>query len=80
MEEKMTLFYSKRTGEIKSFCTGIQNMSYFGADEEDYTLIWECIVVDKDDYVLSNRNKFIIENLQIKIKSDQVPQYPIASQ
>ena len=34
-KNKMTLFYSKRTGEIQTFCTGIQDMNFFGDNKED---------------------------------------------
>ena len=59
-QNNMTLFYSKKTGEIKSFATGIQDMNYFGNDKEDYTLIWDYIVIPRDDKVLRNLEMFKI--------------------
>lgn len=78
MEEKMTLFYRKRTGEIASYCTGIQDMSYFGDNQEDYELIWDYIVVNRDDYVLNNTSQFKvnIETKQLEMKP--ITSYPIA--
>ena len=59
-QSNMTLFYSKKTGEIKSYATGIQDMNYFGNDKEDYTLIWDYIVIPRDDKVLRNLEMFKI--------------------
>lgn len=67
-DNKMTLFYSKRTGEIKAYTTGITDMGYYGDDEEDFKLIYDFIVVDRDDYVLDNFSKFKIVDKQIKLK------------
>ena len=75
--EQMTLFYSKRTGEIKYYCTGVQNMEYFGSDKEDYEVIFGFIVVDKDDMVIDNRDKFIVQDGQVKLKSTIT--YPTAT-
>lgn len=67
-DKKMTLFYSKRTGEIKGFTTGITDMGYFGEDTEDMSIIYNFIVVDRDDYVLDNVEQFKIVDRKIKLK------------
>lgn len=64
----MTLFYSKRTGEIKAYTTGITDMGYFGEDEKDFTIIYDFIVVERDDYVLDNVGQFKIIDGKIKLK------------
>ena len=64
-QNNMTLFYSKKTGEIKSFATGIQDMNYFGKDKEDYELIWDYVVIPRDDKVIRNLEIFKI-NLDTK--------------
>ena len=64
-QNNMTLFYSKKTGEIKSFATGIQDMNYFGNDKEDYELIWDYVVIPRDDKVIRNLEMFKI-NLDTK--------------
>ena len=61
----MTIFFSKKTGEIKSFATGIQDMNYFGNDKEDYELIWDYVVIPRDDKVIRNLEIFKI-NLDTK--------------
>lgn len=62
MQSKMTLFYSKQTKEIKCMATGIQDMSYFGDNEIDFTLIYDYIVVRMDEYVFNNPSLFIIKD------------------
>lgn len=82
MQAKMTLYYSKRTGDIKSYCTGINDMSYFGDNLEDYIIIWDYIVLERDNNVINNIKNFKInvETKQLEMKPDAVPQYPIAAQ
>jgi hypothetical protein len=60
-DDKMTIYYRKKTGEIKEFISGECDMSVFGAEEEDYALIWDFIVVEIDDYVRNNRQLFTID-------------------
>ncbi|SHH50200.1 hypothetical protein [Clostridium intestinale] len=67
-EKSMTLYYSKRTGEITAFSTGIQDMSFFGDNKEDYEIIWDFIVLEKDTYVLENRDKFKVVDGAVKLK------------
>lgn len=57
----MTVFYRKKTGDIKQVSTGIQDMSVFGDEKEDYEQIWDCVVVEKDEYVLMNTNQFLVD-------------------
>lgn len=66
--KKMTLFYSKRTGEIKAYTTGVTDFGYFGEDAEDMAVIYGYVVVDLDDYVLGNINQFKIKDEEIKLK------------
>lgn len=72
MEKKMTIFYSKQTGEIKAYCGGIQNMNFFGKNKIDYEIIYDFIVLDKDDYVLNNIDKFKVVDGQIKLKETPI--------
>lgn len=67
-DEKMTLFYSKRSGEIKSYTTGITDMGYFGDDKVDMEVIYDFIVVDLDNYVLDNIGQFIVIDNKVKLK------------
>ena len=59
--DKMTIYYRKKTGEIKEFMSGECDMSVFGVEQEDYELIWDYIVVDIDDYVRNNRQLFNVD-------------------
>lgn len=69
-DDKMTLFYSKRTGEIKGCTTGVSDMGFYGDDEEDFSVIYDFIVVDRDDYVINNLNQFEVIEEEIKLKQD----------
>ena len=75
-ESKITLFYSINTGEIKLTAGGIQDMSYFGPDAADFN--YNFLVIDKDDYSLSNLEKFIIQDNKVKLKEAPVNKYEIA--
>lgn len=66
--EQMTIFYNKRTGSIKELCSGIQTMDWFGAEKEDYEQIFDCLVVDLDQYVLSNFTQFEVVEGVLKLK------------
>ena len=69
-KNKITLFYSKRTGEIQTFCTGVQDMNFFGENKIDYEIIWDFVVIDYNDKILNNKDMFIIDTntKQIKLK------------
>ncbi len=54
MIEKITLFYLKRTGKVKCFCTGEQSMEYFADEKEDMALIMDFIIIDYDEFVIKN--------------------------
>lgn len=54
----MTLYYNRRTGTITELCTGANNMNWFGDEQEDYSLIFDYIVPDYDQYVFNNHNQF----------------------
>lgn len=70
--DKLTLFYNKRTGEIKELCSGSQNMDWFGEEKQDYMLIFDFIVIDYDAYVLNNSHQFYISDENVKLKQDSV--------
>jgi hypothetical protein len=80
MQNNMTVFYRKKTGEIKTIIGGINDMSAFGAEQEDMELIWGYVVIPRDTYVINNSQNFIydIETKELKIKQDAVPKYPVA--
>ena len=59
-ESKMTIFYSKRTGEIQTFCTGVQDMSLFSKNADDYSVIWDYVVVNYDSFVIKNIYSFVV--------------------
>ena len=60
-EYSMTIFFNKRTGKIMQISTGIQDMNAFGDEKEDFELIWDFIVVEKDTFVMSNTEQFLVD-------------------
>lgn len=60
-EYSMTIFFNKRTGKIMQISTGIQDMNAFGDEKEDFELIWDFIVVEKDTFVMSNTDQFLVD-------------------
>lgn len=73
MENKLTVYYNKRTGTIKELCSGIQDMSWFGDEEQDYELIYDFIAVDNDRFIFENIQMFYVVDGQLKIQSPTIP-------
>jgi len=69
----MTIFFSKSSGEIKGYATGIQDMSFYGNNAEDFSLIWDYVIMKKDSQVLNNIEKFIV-NTETK-ELELLPEY-----
>ena len=70
-EKKMTIFYMKSDGSIVNFSTGIQNMNFYGEHKEDYSLIYDYLVTDFDDYVMNNLKDFYVNTEENKLKLKQ---------
>lgn len=68
MFEHLTVFYNVRTGDIKEMCSGKQDMSWFGDEQEDYEKIFDFLVVEYDDYVMENSHQFVVKDGKIKLK------------
>ena len=78
----MTVYFRKTNGDIKHIIPGIQSMDIFGDEKEDYLLIWDYVVTTRDEYVMKNKDKFVVdlETIQLMIKQSEVLDYPIAPQ
>ncbi|EPB8168488.1 hypothetical protein [Clostridium perfringens] len=74
----MTIFYGKETGTIRGYALGRQDLkTYYGDSLGDFN--YGAIVVPKDDYVLNNLEKFIIQNGKLMLKPDpQLNKYEVA--
>lgn len=82
MQNSMTIVFNKRTGSIKATYGGIQDMDIlYGEESEDYKLIWDLQIFEKDQYVLDNIQQFKvnIETKQLELLPNTVNKYPIAS-
>lgn len=59
--EVMTIYYRKKTGEIKMMMSDTCDMSVFGEEQEDYAQIWDFIHIEMDEMVRSNRSQFHVD-------------------
>ena len=64
----MTIFYSISTGKIKSIVSGKQDMNVFGEDKGDYN--YDFLIVDKDEYIFNNFEKFEVINGEVALKEE----------
>lgn len=71
--EELTIFFNKRTGTIKEICGGEQSMEWFGDEKEDYELILDFIIVEFDQFILANFNRFNVIDKELKLKEETVP-------
>lgn len=61
-----TIFYSKNTGKIKTYCIteSPQDIGYFGEDKVDYELIYDFLTFEYSEEVeviIRNRDIFIVD-------------------
>jgi hypothetical protein len=68
----MTFYYMKSSGYIVKFCTGTQDMSFFGVLEADYSIIMDYVVVPFDNYMLDNKKLFKVNTTtkEVELKAD----------
>ena len=63
-ENSMTLYYFKRTGDLHSWGTGINDLSTFGEHKEDYSKILDFLVLPINRYVLDNFRYFSVVEVE----------------
>lgn len=72
MNKVMTIFYSKQDGRIVASATGKQDIEFFGKEANDFSIIYDYVVVEKDEYILDNADKFKIEEGQIVLRPEEM--------
>lgn len=73
MEKILTLFYMKKSGVIKCFCSGKQTLDYYGDEKEDIENVIDYIYVEYDEFLLKNLQDFRVENGKVVfIKSVEI--------
>lgn len=76
MENKITIFYKKRNLEMDAICENVQDLSFYSdMDLEDAEMVYGCLVVDGDKFIIKNRTGFYLEkdengNVSLKVKED----------
>ena len=68
--DKMTIFYKKRNGDIISVLDGEHDMSMYGDMEEDYSLIYDFIVIPNTVSLHRNFNLYIVKDNEVSIRED----------
>lgn len=77
MNEKMTIFYSKHTGDIKYASSGEVDFDTFLANEEDMRSFCLRIVVPFNFIVLENTNRFKINMKKNTIEEREVKRFEL---
>ena len=72
--QHLTLFFSKKTGKICSYCASEtpQDMSFFGDNEDDFSIIWDYLVIEHDPFVMKNIDFFKIDLETKRLVSEQM--------
>jgi hypothetical protein len=73
MDDKLTIFYNKRTGSIKELCGGEQDMGWFGDEQQDFEQIFDYIHVDFDNYIIENFINMEVVDGEVKLIQQEVP-------
>lgn len=71
MNRKMTVFYRKSNGDLTDIATDEQTMDFYGDLKADYELIYDFIVVDYDEYLMMNKQLFVVIDGTIKLKNSE---------
>lgn len=68
----LTLFYSKKTGAIKKYTTGITDLfKAFGkADGEELSLIYDTIIIDYDEQIANDYSNYVVIDGIVKKAND----------
>lgn len=59
--EKMTLFYSENTGEIKLCVSGDVDFNVFCGNEADMRSFCKRTIIDRNDEIMKNSHEYIID-------------------
>lgn len=70
MEKVLTLFYMKKSGVIKCFCSGKQTLDYYGDEKEDVEGVIAYVYVEYDEFLLKNLQDFRVENGKVVFKKN----------
>lgn len=71
MENILTLFYMKKSGVIKCYCSGKQTLDYYGDEKEDVEGFIDYIYVEHNEFLLKNIKDYKVINGKVEfIKED----------
>lgn len=67
MDDILTLFYMKKSGVIKCFCSGKQTLDYYGEEKVDVEPLMGFIYVNYDEFLINNLNSFRVLNGKVEM-------------
>lgn len=81
-DEFITFFFNKRLGIMKDYCTGKQDMSFYGEEQQDYELIFDFIVLPRDadtDNIMTSKHNFLVNTAtkEIEIKEEAISKFKV---
>jgi len=71
--DKMTIFYNTRLGVIKEMAGGVQSFDWFGAEAEDYSQIYDLLIVDEDTFIWQNYQDMVVTDGLLKLNESTTP-------
>lgn len=74
MYEHMTIFYVPRTGTIKEVYSGEKDHSIFGELQPEYEAFYEKLIVEFDEMIFKEMNRFEVVDSQLKMKPEEIPE------
>jgi hypothetical protein len=71
MDNIITLFYMKKSGVIKCYCSGKQTLDYYGPEKEDVVDLINYVYVEYDEFLLKNIKDYKVINGKVEfVKED----------
>ena len=59
--KKMNVIYYKRTGQIYTIVVGSEGLSIFGENEEDFKLMLDSVLLEKNEEILWSYRNYKID-------------------
>lgn len=59
--KKMNVIYYKRTGQIYTIIVGSEGLSIFGENEEDFKLMLDSVLLEKNEEILWSYRNYKID-------------------
>lgn len=74
MFDEMTIFYIPRTGTVKEVYSGKKDHSIFGDLEPEYKQLYSVLIIDFDEMIFKEMDRFEVVDGQLKMKPQEIPE------